>query len=330
MSNLLRWQEQFAAEQHFRVTQLRKEPMHHGEVHSHDFAEVLYVAHGAFTHQVNGTGQTVRQGNVVLIRPLLDNHCVCDLDAHSVVTLISLRATYLRFIATRYFKSSLSFWGGTDSLPKVLTLNLTQQAAIEAAAQRLSDSPQNRLSADRFLLELVDLLENPPRTEEVAQFPTWLREACQKIQDPRYFVHGAAGIALLANRSKEHVAREMKKCQGRTPTEVVNEARMCYAARQLRDATTSIIDIALDCGFESLSHFYKVFKAKQGVTPRLYRRIHQRPDSLVRDVDTEPRDRARLPSADRRIRRTASEDSKEKSSCDKKGGRARCSVVSVE
>jgi AraC family cel operon transcriptional repressor len=95
------------------------------------------------------------------------------------------------------------------------------------------------------------------------------------IHEPRYFVLGTKGFTMLANRSKEHVARELKRCLGITPTEIVNQARMCYATEKLRSTDLPILDIALDCGFESLSHFYKIFRTVHGVTPRQYRRNPQ-------------------------------------------------------
>ena len=51
---------------------------------------------------------------------------------------------------------------------------------------------------------------------------------------------------------------------------------MQYAATALGSSDRSISDIALDCGIENMSHFYKLFRAHYGVTPRAYRMVHAR------------------------------------------------------
>jgi AraC family cel operon transcriptional repressor len=38
-----------------------------------------------------------------------------------------------------------------------------------------------------------------------------------------------------------------------------------------------ILDIALDCGIGNLSHFYSLFRAETGMTPRAYRLSHRQP-----------------------------------------------------
>ena len=75
----------------------------------------------------------------------------------------------------------------------------------------------------------------------------------------------------LCNKSPEHVERELKKRTGKTITEVVTQARMSWAAYKLAFTTTEVLDIIFDCGFNSTSHFYKIFKKYYMVTPFQYR-----------------------------------------------------------
>ena len=62
-----------------------------------------------------------------------------------------------------------------------------------------------------------------------------------------------------------------------TPTAYVNNIRMTYAMRQLEMGSHEIIQIALDCGITNLSHFYSLFRARTGMTPRAYRISHRKP-----------------------------------------------------
>ncbi len=91
------------------------------------------------------------------------------------------------------------------------------------------------------------------------------------MREPGWFAQGAAGLARAAGRGPEHVARTVRARLGCTPTAYVNRIRMEHAARELRLGTRPIAEIALECGIEDLSHFYALFRAAHGRTPRRYR-----------------------------------------------------------
>ena len=67
------------------------------------------------------------------------------------------------------------------------------------------------------------------------------------------------------------MARAAVRWYGQTPTEIVNAARMEFSARQLTESARPIMEIALDCGLNNLSHFYALFRKRFGVSPRRFR-----------------------------------------------------------
>jgi AraC-like DNA-binding protein/mannose-6-phosphate isomerase-like protein (cupin superfamily) len=273
MAYVLHWKRQIAAESFFQVDHLARQIRPFMPPHSHDYAEIFFVEDGSGTHEINGELQSLTRGDLIMIRPFIDTHCIRDGDPNLSILHIAVRASSVRFLETRYFDSNPSFWGGAGRTPMILTLSLHQQGWIQAATRKLSAAPQRRLEIDRFLLDLTETLQDAPVTGGAQHLTDWLQRACAMIEDPQYFAQGSKGFTLLANRSKEHVARELKKCLGKTPTEIVNQARMRYAADKLCHSTIPIIDIAMDCGFESLSHFYKIFRIAYGITPRQYRQL---------------------------------------------------------
>lgn len=273
MACVLRWKSQLSTESLFHIDHLARWIRPFMPAHSHDYAEILFVEKGRGVHEVNGELQPITRGDLILIRPFIDTHCIRDSDPNLSILHVAVRASSVRFLETRYFDANSRFWGGAGKSPMILALSNHQQGWIEEATRRLSASPQSRLEIDRFLLELVEALRGAPPSMGRQQLTDWLQKACEMIEDPQYFAQGAKGFTLLANRSKEHVSRELKKCLGKTPTQIVNQARMRYAADKLGHSSVSIIEIAMDCGFNSLSHFYKVFRAAYGIPPRKYRQL---------------------------------------------------------
>jgi AraC family cel operon transcriptional repressor len=105
-----------------------------------------------------------------------------------------------------------------------------------------------------------------------AAIPSWLQTACQQIRDPEQLRQGVQAFFQMTGKSPEHVARVVRQTLHTTPRDMVTEARMAHAAVLLDMTPQAIIDIANDCGYESLSRFYRVFKGAYNMTPRQYRR----------------------------------------------------------
>jgi AraC-like DNA-binding protein len=58
---------------------------------------------------------------------------------------------------------------------------------------------------------------------------------------------------------------------GQTFTEFLAGIRCDKAAELLVNSDRTILDIAVSCGFNNLSHFYHVFKSRKGMSPKRYR-----------------------------------------------------------
>ncbi len=81
-------------------------------------------------------------------------------------------------------------------------------------------------------------------------------------------------LAKAAAMSRYHFLRCFKTHVGATPYAYLQQVRLQNAAARLRDASQSITEIALDCGFTSLSRFSSIFRQHYGCTPSVYRRTN--------------------------------------------------------
>jgi len=78
-------------------------------------------------------------------------------------------------------------------------------------------------------------------------------------------------VARAAGLSGSHFSRLIKEKTGRTFTDLMAQYRVDRAKAMLRRTGKSLIQIALDCGFEDQSYFSRVFKRYTRLTPRAYR-----------------------------------------------------------
>ncbi|WP_299801318.1 AraC family transcriptional regulator [uncultured Maribacter sp.] len=78
-------------------------------------------------------------------------------------------------------------------------------------------------------------------------------------------------LAQLTNMSLSTFKKEFKKIYNSTPNAYIIDKRTEKVANLLKLSNQSISEIGYQCGFNSLPHLSRVFKAKYGVPPTEYR-----------------------------------------------------------
>ena len=68
------------------------------------------------------------------------------------------------------------------------------------------------------------------------------------------------------------MARTFRRHLEKTPTEYINDLRLEYSARMIMSTNEKIVDICGDAGFDSVSHYYHLFRKKFAVSPIELRR----------------------------------------------------------
>lgn len=235
--------------------------------HDHDFHEIFWATRGAGEHLLNGRTTPVEAGRLYLVRPK-DRHQVTGSAAPLHIFNLAFPSRSWRELRRRYFPKE-SDWFERPAARVGWPLDARAQTELQYWAERLAVEGRPRVALDGFLMQLPRLLREP--TAEAEPLPEWLAQARRQIAQPEHFVGGTPALARLAGRSASHVARATVRWLKQTPTEIVNTARMDFSARQLAETSRPILEIALDCGLNNLSHFYALFRKRFGVSPRRYR-----------------------------------------------------------
>jgi len=273
----LRWSKLCAGGEAFHILRAHLKGPRAAPIHSQDFPEVFWVERGEGLHTVNGEAIPIARGDMVFVRST-DWHALSSRTGSwgFVLVNIAFAAATLDFLHARYFAQGDRWFWRRSPLPAMLRLDPERLAWLERWVDRLDSGPRSLLNIEVFLMELFRDLEQsqPPPGREAG--PQWLREALGKASEPAVFSGGTEALARAAGRTPQHLNASLRKYHGITATEAVNAARMEFAGRELRTSTKKIIEICLDCGFQNLAHFYRVFRHHFGKTPREYRRIHQR------------------------------------------------------
>lgn len=82
-------------------------------------------------------------------------------------------------------------------------------------------------------------------------------------------------IAAASHYSTYHYSRVFKALVGDTPKEYLRKRRLTLAAKRLLTEDVGILDLALDCQFDSQEAFTRAFKTLFNMTPAQYRKINE-------------------------------------------------------
>lgn len=252
---------------HFARTELKAG--HAARYHDHDFHELFWVTRGEGVHLLNGQPVSLQTGRLYLVRPQDRHHVTGAVGAPLLIFNLAFPSRNWAEVRRRYYAGRKDEFENAAARREGWTLEARAQAALAQWAERLATPGWPRVLLDGFLMELPQLLQAPARNAEPV--PEWLARARREIARPEHFSAGTPAFARLAGRSPSHVARAAVRWLKQTPTDIVNAARLDYSARQLTETTRPILEIALDCGLNNLSHFYGLFRKRYGVSPRKYR-----------------------------------------------------------
>lgn len=242
-------------------------------MHRHDYAEVFWVEDGSGHHLINDRKVPLQPGHLVMIRPD-DAHTFISRQGITIMNLAFPLST-LQNLRKRYFNDNAAYFWIKDALPFQTQMTPANIRLLSKMAGEIWPHRHSVLYLDSFLLFLFKQLQQNAGSAINDQVPAWLNNAIHEYASPAMFRKGAAGFATLSGKHIDHVNRMIRKCFGKTLSDLVTELRMDFAARQLMLTNAPIKTICHDCGFTNLSHFYKTFRSLYQQTPARYRESRQ-------------------------------------------------------
>ena len=137
-------------------------------------------------------------------------------------------------------------------------------------------APAENLLELKFKELLFNILSNPDNAALLAylnSISNWPKPSLYEIMEANfYFNLSISEFARLAQRSISTFKRDFHECFHTTPGLWLKERRVNHAKLLLTNANKNINEVAYDSGFESITHFSRVFKDTYGMSPMQYRK----------------------------------------------------------
>ena len=107
-----------------------------------------------------------------------------------------------------------------------------------------------------------------PEDERLARVIDFIFESVEGSIDKAIFPM----TCEIASMTPSAFSRFFKRHTGRTFSRFLNEARVARASRMLVESRETVLSIALECGFGSLSHFNRTFEVIKESSPGRWRK----------------------------------------------------------
>ncbi len=245
--------------------------------HDHDYYELFLVLGGRATHIAGDLRLRVSPGDLIFIR----KH-----DVHDYTEYDKFGFEFLNFAFTEEIFLGVTNYLACDETktrliaeeaPPIRHLSEFEMQKLHmklAALLSESDKKDSKRTthARRLIADIFDdyFITDDKDGEPV---PFWLKNAYEKMKQPKNFLNGTSRFFELCGKTREHTTRLTAKYYKVTPTEYITSLRLSYAAGLIKISNLSINEICYQSGFNNVSYFYMCFKEKFGTTPKNYRKL---------------------------------------------------------
>lgn len=238
--------------------------------HWHDYYEIIFYQDCAGTCILNGEEFPITKSCIFYLTPK-DVHAIHSQnhkDSRSYIVSFSNEVIDQRIIQQ------------VSACPRIL---YTPSVTLTTLMQRVHfiNTSRRKESHIRLMLEyilnaiLLEILEmgQAIETENHNISPAIEKAILYIMTDPsKDFT--LEEIAEFCHLSPSYFSTLFRQETGLPFTKYVNDIRIDKAKHLLQESKKSVLDISLECGYNTLTHFIKTFKKTTGMTPSKYRELH--------------------------------------------------------
>lgn len=246
--------------------------------HMHNYYEIIYVCQGNIENVIDGNSLYMSAGDMTILNPyaiheikyttpdtLLVNICI-----KKALFNDTLKSFYEddNFIS-KFFRSEISH--KINYMFFSLGGNLNTQTIISAMIQEYADSDYHQT----FALDAYTLLLFTQLIKSDSYSYYGIDEQTLKIikHIETHCFHETLGeMASKLGYNPNYLTTYIKKHTGKNCSTIIQEARLTKAINLLETTDMTVYNIAGECGYNSVSHFFRIFKENYEMTPNEYRK----------------------------------------------------------
>lgn len=256
----------------------------HFPEHTHNYIEVVYMCSGRTHHKINGEDVWLNQGELLFLNQKATQEIYPAGEDDIAVNLI---------ILPEFLDYGLNMIGTEENLLRDFMVDclcgapgssgylhfkvadvLPIQNLIENLIWTIRNHQSNKRSINQVTMGLLflQLLNHMDRVETDSKSgqQRLILNVLSYIEE-HYTDGELTQLAAELHYDVCWLSKEIRKRTGRNYTELIQTRRLSQATYLLTNTSKSVIEIAMEVGYDNISYFHRIFYKKYGMTPRNYR-----------------------------------------------------------
>lgn len=252
-------------------------------IHAHNVFRILYLLRGSARLETTSTVQVLRENTVCFTAPNFYHDLLADRD--SLVLSIALSDQFVENTLHKLLRQNnviADFFrlgmGGSQSGYLLLDLDRVRQLRsvyrgilheCYAKGEHSDEIYTNYLEILFAMLLRHSTSCESHQTQQQGALP--MLSVLNYIQT-HYKDTSLHAVAELFHYEPSYLGKQIKTATGKNYTDIVRSLRIEESKRLLRFTELSMDEVAEQAGYESREHFYRAFRAVEGITPGQYRK----------------------------------------------------------
>jgi YesN/AraC family two-component response regulator len=260
---------------------IRTNPFNMTQNHSHNSFEIYYMRAGERFYFIKERSYRVKRGNLVLIPPNVLHKTMQSESPNHERILITFKQSFMAGFCDELVPDVLRIFEDGPILHLAAhELNMVETIMEKMLWEQKHEKPDAGAYIKVLLSELLLLINRHIRDSDlknkIAEHPTTLhRKVSDIVRHINENFHQPLSLKLLAAHfhiSSFYLCRIYKEVTGFTVIEYVNQLRVQEAQKLLKTSRMSVTEITEKVGFESSTHFGRIFKSLCSMSPLQYRK----------------------------------------------------------
>ena len=254
------------------------------ERHWHDSIEILYIIRGSYQIEINLQNEVLQEGDICILNSG-DLHQITGESAEAIHEVVLFDPAILDFSyhdemqeeCVRPLIEQLRLF------PHIFRKGEECGQCILPVVEKLMKIAVEKkegwyLKSKLLIMELVveiyekgwmllsDSVLSKSEERRIKQYKTVVSYMEENYQNPISLQDMADTISC----NSQYLCRFFREIAGTSPIQYLINLRLEKACYLLQHSSKSVLEIALDCGFENVSYFIRKFKEVKGCTPKQY------------------------------------------------------------